>query len=244
MTPVNFAADAILLDIEGTISPIAFVRDVLVPYARERLGGFVTANALRPEIRALLDDTRALAGGEDPIVALHRWLDADDKVPPLKKLQGLIWESGFRSGALESPLFPDALRAIERWRLAGLPLHIYSSGSVKAQRLFFEHTEAGNLRSYFATHFDTDIGAKTSKASYLTIAETLGVPPTSILFLSDNAKELAASQAAGLQCVQVVKDATEADPSFFHITNFDTLEVSGGRGDLKTGEAEVPRLAK
>jgi enolase-phosphatase E1 len=243
--PVNVVADAVLLDIEGTISPIAFVRDVLVPYARERLSRFVTANARRPEIHALLDDARALAGDdEDPIVALHRWLDADEKVAPLKKLQGLIWESGFRSGALASPLFPDALRAIERWRGAGLPHHIYSSGSVKAQHLFFEHTEAGNLRSYFAAHFDTDIGPKTSKASYLTIAETLGVLPTSILFLSDSAKELAAATAAGLQCVQVVKDATEADPSFLHITSFDTLNVSGRRREFKTAEAKAARAAK
>jgi enolase-phosphatase E1 len=51
-----FAVGAIVTDIEGTTSSIAFVKDVLFPYARARLRDFVA----RSEVSAILDEVRDL----------------------------------------------------------------------------------------------------------------------------------------------------------------------------------------
>ena len=51
---------AILTDIEGTTSSIRFVHDVLFPYARERMAGFVCAHADEPQVAAAI---RAAAAG-------------------------------------------------------------------------------------------------------------------------------------------------------------------------------------
>lgn len=219
-------AGAVLLDIEGTISPIAFVRDVLFAYSRERLAGFVAERRDDPVVAEILEQARALSGGGDPVTALTGWQDRDEKVPPLKKLQGLIWEAGYRDGAFRSPLFGDVLPTLSRWIAGGLPLYIYSSGSVQAQLLFFEFNDADDLRPLFSGHFDTEIGAKTEAASYERIAERIGVEPNLIVFFSDSGKELAAAQEAGLQVVRVVKDGAEPEAQFAEISDFGQVAIT------------------
>jgi enolase-phosphatase E1 len=219
-SPLTIAADVVLLDIEGTISPLSFVRDVLFAYSRERLAGFIAGHRNEPAVASLLDEASALSGGADPAAALADWQDRDVKAPPLKKLQGLIWEQGYRSGAFRSPLFPDALAALRRWHAGGWPLAIYSSGSVKAQHLFFEFSAAGDLRPLFSRHFDTDIGSKVEAASYARIADDIRVTPGRIVFFSDAPKELEAARAAGLETVHVLKDNTPSDPDFAEISDF------------------------
>lgn len=61
------------------------------------------------------------------------------------------------------------------WRNAGIKTYIYSSGSREAQRLFFEHSQAGDLRPFLCGFFDTSSGPKTEAASYTNIQHTLGV---------------------------------------------------------------------
>jgi enolase-phosphatase E1 len=224
-TPRHFDAEAILLDIEGTISSLSFVRDVLFAYSRQRLADFVARHAGDPVVGKILEEVTQRAGGGDPVAALIGWQDRDEKVPPLKKLQGLIWESGYREGAFRSPIFPDALAALKRWKTAGLPLYIYSSGSVAAQELFFQYNEAGDLRPLFSGNFDTDIGAKVDPSSYRRIADAIGAAPRTIVFFSDNARELDAARAAGLGIVHVVKDSTPSDPRFFAIEDFSDVDV-------------------
>jgi enolase-phosphatase E1 len=219
-------ADVVLLDIEGTIGPITFVRDVLFPYSRERLRAFIAANHEDTIVKGILDEAANVADGRDPIDALDDWQAKDVKAPPLKKLQGLIWESGYRSGAFRSEIFPDAFRALERWKADGLRLYIYSSGSVQAQLLYFEFSSDGDVRPFFSGYFDTDIGSKIEAASYHRIGERIGAKPNSIAFFSDNAKELEAARAAGLQTVHVVKDATTPDPDFIEISDFSQIAVS------------------
>ncbi len=217
---VHIKADAVLLDIEGTISPISFVRDTLFPYSQDHLEGFVSENLTSPIIQDILAQAKALAGGSDAVSALLDWQARDVKAPPLKKLQGLIWESGYRSGALRSTIFSDALRAVKQWKSEGLPLYIYSSGSVQAQQLFFEFSTAGDLRSLFSQYFDTDVGPKTEPSSYLRISERMGTGPASIVYFSDNPKELEAARSADLQTVHVVKDETAHSPDFPEISDF------------------------
>jgi len=202
------------------------VHEVLFPYSRERLRAFIAANHESAVVKDILDEAASLADGGDPIDALVDWQAKDIKAPPLKKLQGLIWESGYRSGALRSEIFPDAFRALKRWKTDGLRLYVYSSGSVQAQLLYFEFSSDGDLRPFFSGQFDTDIGSKVEPSSYRRIAEHIGATTNSMVFFSDSVKELEAAQAAGLQTAQVVKEGTTSHPDFTEISDFCQVTVS------------------
>lgn len=175
---------AILTDIEGTTSSLAFVADTLFPYARARLRTFLAVN---PD-----------AAGGIPIETLERWIDEDRKEPVLKAVQGRIWREGYEQGELKGHVYDDAVAALGRWRDAGLMLFVYSSGSVEAQKLLFRYSEAGDLSSLFDDYFDLGIGSKLEAGSYTRIAERTGIQAPDILFLSDNARETEASAAAGM----------------------------------------------
>lgn len=191
---------AVVTDIEGTTTRISFVKDVLFPYARERMAAWVRAHPDAPEVAA----TQVLAGLEgrgldDVIAVLIAWIDADRKATPLKAIQGQIWEEGYATGRLVSHVYPDVPAALERWKAAGRVLAVYSSGSVLAQQLLFGHTERGDLRPYFSAWFDTTSGAKGDPGSYQRIAAALGFAPGEVLFLSDMQAEVDAARAAGMQ---------------------------------------------
>jgi enolase-phosphatase E1 len=225
-TPLSLRADVALLDIEGTISPTAFVRETLFGYARGRIADTVRTNAGETEIAAIVEETRRLAPGRDPIEALEDWQARDVKAAPLKTLQGLIWEGGYASGAFVSPIFPDALTAMRRWLAAGVRLYVYSSGSKKAQDLFFRHNESGDLRPLFSGFFDTGVGAKTEANSYVSIGRAIGTSPDAIVFVSDSAAELRAAESAGLQVAQAVKEAERAEPRWPAISDFSAVHVA------------------
>ena len=215
---------AFLLDIEGTMSPQSFVLNTLFPYAREHLPGYLACHANDPEVVKALVDTRALAGpGVDPVAALLQWIAEDRKAPPLKLLQGLVWESGFKEGAFQGQIYADALAALRRWRDDGLPLYVYSSGSVKCQLDFYRYNEHGDLRELFARHFDTDVGAKVEAQSYRRILALIGYRPEQVLFLSDNPRELAAAREVGIGVIQVIREDTRPDPRFSAIHGFDEI---------------------
>ena len=206
MAPIR----AIVTDIEGTTSAIAFVHDVLFPYARGALPAYVRTNADDPDVRSQLDAAAAEAGVETTdteaiIRALLHWIDEDRKVTPLKALQGLVWEAGYETGAYRGHVHADAVEALRSWHAAGLPLYVYSSGSVHAQQLLFAHTEHGDLSPLLAGHFDTTTGPKREAASYRAIAEAVGCPPGELLFLSDVREELDAAAEAGLQTAWVIR---------------------------------------
>jgi len=218
--------NSVLLDIEGTISSTAFVRDVLFGYSRRHLPAFVAAHKHERETASILEAAAALSGSDDPLAALIAWQSRDEKAPPLKAIQGLVWESGYASGAFRSPIYADALVALRRWRAAGLTLFVYSSGSLKAQDLFFRHSEAGDLRGLFSGHFDTAIGSKAKPSSYARIARSIGAPAAQVLFLSDDPRELAAARAARLQVAQVVKEGAAPDARFPAFSDFSTLDLA------------------
>jgi enolase-phosphatase E1 len=197
---------AVVVDIEGTTSSIAFVKEHLYPYARRHIPDYVRKHG--GAIQDIIDEVRRIEGSvsldmPQLIAVLLRWMDDDRKLTPLKTLQGLVWREGFDSGALCAPVYDDALRALTRWREQGLPLYVYSSGSVAAQRLLFSHTEQGDLTSLFSGYFDTTTGSKLEAESYRAIARSVGLPPESNLFLSDHPGEIEAARAAGMQAVWV-----------------------------------------
>jgi enolase-phosphatase E1 len=221
---------AILTDIEGTTSSLSFVKDVLFPYARARLPTFVEQHAHDPAVARLLDDARDLIDGRpsdaELVAHLLRWIDEDRKITPLKALQGLIWEDGYRRGDFQGHVYEDAERALRAWHARGLRLYVYSSGSVLAQKLLFAHTAFGDLSALFSGYFDTAIGGKRETASYQAIAAAIGLPPATILFLSDVREELDAARAAGMDTGWLVR-AGPIDPNAPHrqAHSFDALVV-------------------
>jgi enolase-phosphatase E1 len=214
---------AVLLDIEGTTTPIDFVTRVLFPYAREHAREFLVrrASEVRDDLALLFSEREAdeRAGQSPPpgragspaetidsAVAYVHWLmDRDRKSTALKALQGRIWEEGYRAGRLRGQVYPDVPRAFERWRAQGRELAIFSSGSVLAQKLLFSRSEAGDLTPRLRAYFDTTTGAKGDPESYRKIATALGRAPAEVLFLSDVDAELDAARAAGMATALCVR---------------------------------------
>jgi enolase-phosphatase E1 len=207
--------NTILTDIEGTTSSLSFVKDVLFPYARAHLPAFVRTHGEDTEVRRLLADARAYAGGDlDDEALIERmlaWIDHDQKITPLKVLQGLIWEEGYARGDFQGHVYEDAVEQLRRWHGNGLRLAVYSSGSVHAQKLLFGHTAFGDLNPLFNAYFDTRIGGKRDTASYKAIADELGVEPREVLFLSDLRAELDAAAEAGMKTTALDRAASGED---------------------------------
>lgn len=204
---------AIVLDIEGTTTDIAFVKDTLFPYAEERLGAFMAELAPTVVGQDILSQVRSEVGDNtlsetDCIAQLLAWARADQKVTPLKAVQGLIWDEGYRTGAYQSHLYADAAEFLQAWHRQGIPLYIYSSGSIAAQKLLFAHTPWGDLTPCLSGYFDTTTGPKVEARSYRAIATALDLPPVELLFLSDHPGELAAARQAGWQVCAVQRPGT------------------------------------
>jgi len=213
---------AVVTDIEGTTTPIAFVRDTLFPYARARL-----AEALAlPGAAAIAAEVQRMAPGAPPLATLEHWMDEDAKVTPLKALQGLIWDTGYADGSLKGDLYPDVAPALRRWVRGGLRLHVYSSGSVPAQKMLFGHSVDGDLTGLFHGFFDTNVGGKREPESYNRICIGINVPPAEVLFLSDVEAELDAASAAGLRTCQLVRPQDGTVASERHAVAADFAEVA------------------
>ena len=213
----------ILTDIEGTTSSISFIKDVLFPYARRELPRFVRERGRDPEVRRWLDAVAAENGGmcQDAMIAetLQGWIDQDRKHTALKALQGMVWEAGYRGADFTAPIYPDAAAKLREWHAAGIPLAVYSSGSVPAQKLFFGHSDAGDLSPLFDAWFDTEVGHKREAGSYRAIAARLQHAPADILFLSDVVAELDAAREAGMRTVLVDRREDYPEPRIGEATH-------------------------
>ena len=217
---------AVVVDIEGTVGSIRFVKDVLFPFARERLRPFVLGHQARPDVRQQLDAVARETGLTDidsQIAQLERWSDEDRKATALKALQGMIWEGGYASGELVAHLYEDAVEALQRWAAAGLPVYVYSSGSIAAQKLYFAHTASGDVTPGLAGYFDTTTGPKQEAESYRRIAAAINRPPSALVFLSDVAGELRGARETGFQAIQVRREPLPAESFEPSITSFGQL---------------------
>ncbi len=219
---------AILTDIEGTTSSLSFVKEVLFPYSRARLAAFVHAHAHEPAVRAQLEEVRRLEGkhltDDQVITRLIGWIDEDKKATPLKALQGMIWEAGYRTGDYQGHVYEDAARKLKQWKDAGLRLYVFSSGSVRAQQLIFGYSTFGDLTPLFCGYFDTNVGNKRDAMAYHEIARKIELMPQETLFLSDIKEELDAAQAAGMQTTWLVRDGAPASTGHRQVKNFDEIE--------------------
>ena len=227
---ITFGGKLILLDIEGTVSPLAFVHDVMFPYARQHAGTYL----VRYWETALISQLARDAGVEDfaspteAEAAVHRLMEADAKVTGLKQLQGMIWEEGFRNGELRSRIFDDVPLALAGWCQKGLEIRIYSSGSVQAQKLFFAHTKRGDLTTHFTGYYDTTTGSKRESASYRAIAADCGLPAEQILFISDVVEELNAARNAGMFTALAIRPGNKPVPQHDHpaINSFAEISIA------------------
>lgn len=221
---------AIITDIEGTTSSLSFVKDCLFPYARAHIGDFLRENANNEIVQKLLADVSSEIGKnldlEQTIAQLIQWIDEDKKITPLKSLQGLIWETGYKRGELKGHLYEDVIRNLQNWKAQGFDLYVYSSGSVYAQKLLFAHTEIGDLTPLFSGYFDTHIGGKQDSSSYENIVAHIGLPAEQLLFLSDVEAELDAAQTAGLKTIWLTRDATpKSSATHWQVSDFDAIEL-------------------
>jgi len=223
----------ILLDIEGTTTPLAFVHEVLFPYAREHVKNYLnehfTSNQVQTDLLVLSEEHAAdIAQGRTPpslvgepvsasiasLAAYVYWLmERDRKSTGLKSLQGKIWQQGYRDGTLKSQVFADVPPALARWHEANRKTSIFSSGSVLAQKLLFAHTEAGDLTGFIHSYFDTATGPKTAPESYRRIARTLELPLPQILFISDVTEELDAAGTTGMYTRLCARPGNHPQPS-------------------------------
>ena len=237
MLRLNDSIRAILLDIEGTTTPIAFVHNILFPYARARVRDFLDQHAADPDVRADLALLEAEYAAEsshasglpawEPVAYVHWLMDRDRKSTGLKSLQGKIWEEGYRAGGLQGlgQVYPDVGPALARWRNEGRDVAIFSSGSVQAQRNLFASTTAGDLSPLVGGYFDTTTGPKREPESYERIAARLGHQPIEVLFLSDVSAELDAAREAGMQTGLCVRPPAPIPPASTHpvIRTFDEV---------------------
>jgi 2,3-diketo-5-methylthio-1-phosphopentane phosphatase len=215
------AVSCIVLDIEGTTSPAAFVYEHLYPYARARFTRWLADHRTDDDTARAITQVRELisapAGGPETSLALvssalEDWSRRDIKITALKTVQGQIWAQGFAAGELTAPFFPDVIPALRTWRAAGPRLYIYSSGSADAQRAWFQHTVEGDLRPLLSGYFDTEnAGPKKALESYNAIGDSIGCAAPQIMFLSDTAQELDAARAAGWRTVGVRR---RGEPNF------------------------------
>jgi enolase-phosphatase E1 len=231
----------VLLDVEGTTTPIEFVTGTLFPFARDRFPAFLRGHGALPAVRADLERLREEHRREGPADAPPAWndddplaaaisyllwlMERDRKSTALKSLQGRIWEEGFHARTLLAPVYPDVAPALERWKHGSIDACIFSSGSVLAQRLVFGHSSAGDLTPLLAAFFDTTTGPKREPESYRRIAAARGRAPTDWLFLSDIAEELDAARAAGMQTALVVRPGSPEPKAASHpvVRSFDEL---------------------
>ena len=211
----------ILTDIEGTTTEVSFVYDILFPYFRAHMDQWKTVDSA--PMNDVLEQTRLLVLEEQSInltskealfEQLRQWSIEDRKVTPLKTFQGMVWEQGFKSGAIKGHMYPDVKPALQRWLNGGLKLAIVSSGSIAAQKQLFGFSTEGDLTPYFSAYFDTTTGMKRDEQTYQLIVQQLNAPANSVLFLSDIHQELEAAHATGLRTLQLVRPGTQANWSW------------------------------
>ncbi len=231
------AIQVILLDIEGTTTPIDFVYQVLFPYARKHIESYLVGHwedaqedLAQLQIEHAADVQQGLqppalnASQLDSVIAYLHWLmEQDRKSTPLKSLQGKVWKMGYESGELKSQLFADVPLALAAWHKQGKRMAIFSSGSVLAQKLLFTYTEFGDLSGFISGWFDTIIGAKRAAESYRRIAAELECEPCEIVFISDVMAELEAAREAGMQPFLSLRPSNPPQPNaeaFVQVTQF------------------------
>ncbi|HEY8668937.1 MAG TPA: acireductone synthase [Tepidisphaeraceae bacterium] len=218
---IRFTGSAIVLDIEGTLLPIRYAGDVLGPYARRRMHRFLRANWENPAVAQAREQLARDAGAgcfiawcggelggrsvEKLCVEVYRQMESGTSTVGLRRLQELLWQEGFASGDLRTPVYADVLPGLQRWRESNIDVRAYSASSAAEQRMLLAHTGDGDLTPLINGYFDGGAGSKRLPESYSAIAGEMGLPPEEILCVSDTKAELDAAHGAGCATALVVR---------------------------------------
>lgn len=223
--------DAILVDIEGTTTPISFVTDVLFPYIKTHVQDYLKANWAEESVQADVKALRKLAkedldngtheapqikdGTDESIIGTIvdnvLWqMSHDRKSTPLKQLQGNMWKSAYVNGTVKAIIYEDVPKTLRDLVSKGKKIYVYSSGSVAAQKLLFGYSDQGDLCNIFSGYFDTNIGNKRESSSYKAIAKSIETAPEKILFLTDVYAEAAAAKQAGVTSYILLRPGNKA----------------------------------
>lgn len=212
----------ILLDIEGTITSISFVKDILFPHVTNSLEDYINKfwgdesfekdlELLRSQasIDSELDGFVPIVNGDNAkqsvIENVHWQMSTDRKTTALKQLQGHMFKDGYESGLLKGHLYEDVLPVLKKLNNFGKKIYTYSSGSTDAQRYLFQYSMYGDVTDIFVGYFDTKMGPKRSETSYKNIADEIRVKCSDILFLTDVLEEAEAAVEAGCNTALLVR---------------------------------------
>lgn len=248
---------ALLVDIEGTTTPISFVKETLFPYVTNNLESFLEKHFDEVNCQADIQLLRQLAKKDKEanvdgvmeipdtdadkdtimkaVIANVKWqMSQDRKSQELKQLQGHIWKEAYKQGKIKGVLFSDVVPTLRQMVDDGIKIYIYSSGSVESQKLLFTHSNYGDIIDLFSGFFDTTTGNKLESDSYKKIADEIGMQVDEILFLTDNPKEAVAAVISGMQCNLVIRkgnaELSEDDKmKYSTITSFCELAKSGNK---------------
>ncbi len=219
----------IITDIEGTTSSLSYVKEVMFPYSKRRLRDFLKSNWEKPEVKSIIERLSRRLGKEVDVElavkTFEEWIEKDLKDGLLKELQGHIWEEGFSKGELKGHVYPDAYEKLRELKEKGYRLFVYSSGSVKAQKLFFGNTDYGDITGLFDGFFDTGVGQKKERESYINISKAVGLKPEELVFISDVEEELDAAKSAGLNTVLIVREGEGKSSKHRTIRSFYELDL-------------------
>jgi enolase-phosphatase E1 len=224
----------ILLDIEGTVSPISFVKDILFPYSKSRLSEFLSDHKNKHFIKSIEEEIQKSYYPEfeslknhdnSSVLYLEMLIQKDIKSTLLKEIQGEIWKEGFENGELKSPMFKDVLPFLKREKDKGTLIGIYSSGSVLAQKLFFKYSDLGDLSEYISAYFDTNMGSKRESNSYLKIIQEVGMESSKFYFYTDIVEEGMAARESGIQVGILLREGNSPQDTkdFIILKDFNSL---------------------
>ena len=230
---VSSGFNYIIFDIEGTTTPLSFVKEVLFPYAAENIEEYLILHWNDDVVRKDIHDLCVSAGSDVESMTpsslanyAKTLMESDSKISSLKNIQGHIWEMAYSSGKLFGRLFDDVPVAFERISHSGGRIAIYSSGSRRAQYLLFKYSDKGDLTPYISCYFDTSVGPKRSTTSYANILLSLGQDASNVLFITDISEEADAAVALGMNVMLSIRPGNAALPqgnkyqvisSFHHI---------------------------
>lgn len=221
----------VLMDIEGTTTSVSFVYEVLFPYFQRNIQLLAKLKNVK-QVKLAFDQVREIVLKEegkeglsiDEIISyLLLWSKEDRKVTPLKTVQGILWETAYKSSEIKGHVFEDVPSKLMEWKNSGVRMGVFSSGSIDAQRLLFGYSETGDLNKYFSFNFDTNTGSKKDSLTYQKIASKINLDPQHILFLSDIIEELQAAKVSGFKTIQLVRESTQAN---WEVTATNFMEIN------------------
>uniref|UniRef100_H0WKV4 Enolase-phosphatase 1 n=1 Tax=Otolemur garnettii TaxID=30611 RepID=H0WKV4_OTOGA len=240
----------ILLDIEGTTTPIAFVKDTLFPYIKENVKEYLQTHWEEEECQQDVSLLRKQAeedahlDGAVPIPAASGngvddlqetiqavvdnvcWqMSVDRKTTALKQLQGHMWRGAFTAGRMKAEY---VLMLAQTFHQPQTQICFSKNRGVRQRGLVYSEFFLLLSVQLVDGHFDTKIGHKVESESYRKIASSIGCSTNNILFLTDVTPEASAAEEADVHVAVVVRPGnaglTDDEKTYYSlITSFSEL---------------------